>query len=59
MQNGLFYNIVKNEPQGRFWDRVKVEFDSKTVDEVFLGNCIVEFWELRKNIIDEIKRRGL
>ncbi|NUM63544.1 MAG: hypothetical protein HUU44_15630 [Ignavibacteriaceae bacterium] len=37
----------------------KVEFDSKTVDEAFLGNCIVELWELRKNIIDEIKRRGL
>ncbi|MBE7411601.1 MAG: hypothetical protein HS129_05985 [Leptospiraceae bacterium] len=37
----------------------KVEFDSNTVDEAFLGNCIVELWELRKNIIDEIKRRGL
>jgi hypothetical protein len=25
MQNGLFYTIVKNEPQGRFWDRLKIE----------------------------------
>jgi hypothetical protein len=59
MQNGLFYTIVRMSLRVGFGDRLKVEFDSKTVDEVFLGNCIVEFWELRKNIIDEIKRRGL
>jgi hypothetical protein len=29
MQNGLFYNIVKNEPQGRFWDRVLICYQHK------------------------------